>query len=106
MSKVILDFNKNLVDLDGENLKDEKQKPIFLNKVLASSLMNSSATDLVVKYFDWAMDLNKVGKLELDNADKDTLTEFVKGAGLTVLFKGQLLAIINNPDKPEKTKKP
>ena len=86
MAKHHLDLNKPLRELDGS-----EAGPDPLSKWLATMLESSRSGD-AVKYLDWAIDLTKNGKLELDTADFDHLRDFVKAdSTIVALVKGQLL---------------
>jgi hypothetical protein len=83
-----LNFNFNLTDLDGKELKDGNA-----GKVLAQSLINQTKGD-AVKYWEWALALNKGDILDLDTSDQETLKNFVKDSEtITVLAKAQVLNV-------------
>lgn len=88
---MILNLDKILVGLDGQDILDATGNPIMLNKALANSLMNSTKGD-AVKYYDWAVRLYKTGTLDLDRSDWDHLKEFIKGLDQVAnIYKAQLL---------------
>lgn len=83
-----LNFNFNLTDLDGKELKDANA-----GKVLAQSLINQSKGD-AVKYWEWALALNKGEIVDLDTSDQETLKTFIKDSEtIFVLAKAQLLGV-------------
>ena len=83
-----LNFNFNLTDLDGKELKDANA-----GKVLAQSLINQSKGD-AVKYWEWALALNKGEVIDLDTSDQETLKTFIKDSDtIFVLAKAQFLGV-------------
>jgi hypothetical protein len=83
-----LNFNFNLTDLDGKEIKDANA-----GKLLANSLIQQTKGD-AVKYWEWALALNKGDVLDLDTSDQETLKTFVKDSEtITVLGKAQLLGV-------------
>jgi len=83
-----LNFNFNLTDLDGKEIKDANA-----GKLLANSLIQQTKGD-AVKYWEWALSLNKGDILDLDTSDQETLKTFVKDSEtITVLGKAQLLGV-------------
>jgi hypothetical protein len=83
-----LNFNFNLVDLDGKEIENGN-----LGKILANNLINQTKGD-AVKYWEWALALNKGDIIDLDTSDQDTLKTFIKDSEvLPVLTKAQSLAV-------------
>ena len=83
-----LDFNFNLTDLDGKELENAN-----CGKLLANTLIQQTKGD-AVKYWEWALALNKGEVLDLDTSDQETLKTFVKDSEtITVLAKAQLLGV-------------
>ncbi len=83
-----LNFNFNLTDLDGKELEGANA-----GKLLANSLIQQTKGD-AVKYWEWALALNKGDVLDLDTSDQETLKTFVKDSEvITVLAKAQLLGV-------------
>ena len=83
-----LDFNFNLKDLSGEEIQDANA-----GKLLAQSLINQSKGD-AIKYWEWALALNKGEVIDLDTSDQSVIKSFIKESeALTVLAKGQLLLV-------------
>jgi hypothetical protein len=83
-----LNFNFNLVDLDGKELEGANS-----GKLLANTLIQQTKGD-AVKYWEWALALNKGDILDLDTSDQETLKNFVKDSEtITVLAKAQILNV-------------
>jgi hypothetical protein len=83
-----LNFNFNLTDLDGKELEGANA-----GKLLANTLIQQTKGD-AVKYWEWALALNKGDILDLDSSDQETLKTFVKDSEtITVLAKAQLLGV-------------
>jgi hypothetical protein len=84
-----LDFNFNLIDLDGNQIENANA-----GKLLANTLVQQAKGD-AVKYWEWALSLNKGEILDLDSSDQETLKNFIKDSeALAVLAKGQLLQVL------------
>lgn len=67
------------------------QLPTSLGKVLSAQLATATSGD-ALKFWGWAEKLAKDLPIEPDEADLQTLTEFVKNhTTMTVLVKAQLL---------------
>lgn len=83
-----LNFNFNLTDLDGKELSDANA-----GKLLANSLIGQAKGD-AVKYWEWALALNKGEIVDLDTSDQETLKTFIKDSEtIFVLAKAQLLKV-------------
>ena len=83
-----LDFNFNLTDLDGKELEGANA-----GKLLANTLIQQTKGD-AVKYWEWALALNKGDILDLDTSDQETLKTFVKDSeAITILAKAQVLNV-------------
>lgn len=83
-----LDFNFNLIDLDGNQIENANA-----GKLLANTLVQQAKGD-AVKYWEWALSLNKGEIIDLDSSDQETLKNFIKDSeALPVLAKGQLLQV-------------
>ena len=80
-------LNFNLVDLDGNEIKDSK-----LSKILAGLLMSQKSGD-AVKFFDWAVTLHKSDAIQVDASDLTLIKGLVKDNSeyLTIISKAQLL---------------
>jgi len=84
-----LDFNFNLVDLDGNQIDNANA-----GKLLANTLIQQSKGD-AIKYWEWALSLNKGEILDLDTSDQETLKNFIKDTEvIAVIGKAQLLHIL------------
>lgn len=84
-----LDFNFNLIDLDGNQIENANA-----GKLLANTLVQQAKGD-AVKYWEWALSLNKGEIIDLDSSDQETLKSFIKDSeALAVLAKGQLLQVL------------
>jgi hypothetical protein len=85
-----LDFNFNLVNLDGEELKDANA-----GKVLANALIQQTKGD-AVKIWEIALSLNKGDIVDLDSSDQELIKNFIKETELiNIIAKGQLLPVFN-----------
>jgi hypothetical protein len=83
-----LNFNFNLTDLDGKELEGANA-----GKLLANTLIQQTKGD-AVKYWEWALALNKGDILDLDSSDQETLKTFVKDSEtITILAKAQVLNV-------------
>jgi hypothetical protein len=81
-----VDLNFDLSDLDGTPAQGYN-----LGKIIAASLVQQTKGD-ALKYWDWAVALNKGEALELDLSDQETITNFVKeNESLTIYVKAQFL---------------
>jgi hypothetical protein len=48
-----------------------------------------------LKFWDWAVSLNKGEVLDLDSSDQETIKNFIKDSeGFTILAKAQLLQVL------------
>lgn len=81
-----VDLNFDLSELDGTPAQG-----INLGKIIAGSLVQQTKGD-ALKYWDWAVALNKGEALELDSSDQETLKNFVKeNENMTIYVKAQFL---------------
>ena len=84
-----VDFNFDLLGLDEQPIEGANA-----GKLLANALAQGSKGD-ALKFWDWAVKLNKGEILDLDSSDQETMKNFVKDSeGFTVLAKAQLLQIL------------
>jgi hypothetical protein len=84
-----LDFNFNLVDLDGNQIENANA-----GKLLANTLVQQSKGD-ALKYWEWALALNKGEVLDLDTSDQETLKNFIKdNENFAIIAKAQLLQVL------------
>lgn len=83
-----LDFNFNLTDLDGKDIENANA-----GKLLANTLAQQAKGD-ALKFWEWALALNKGEIVDLDTSDQTTLKNFIKDSeSLAILAKGQLLQV-------------
>lgn len=83
-----LDFNFNLTDLDGQPIENANA-----GKLLANTLAQQSKGD-ALKFWEWALALNKGDVIDLDTSDQNTLKTFIKESDvLAILSKGQMLEV-------------
>jgi len=86
-----LDFNYNLVGLDGIGLTQDEEV-LIAGKVLATQLATGSSKEPdLMKFMDWAFKLYKGEIIDLDRADQKLLREYMVETQLTNLVKNQLL---------------
>ncbi len=106
MKNKIINLNVNVKDLDGKEIV-EGGMTTTLGRILANQLVSGAKGD-PLKFFDWAMRLNKGETIELDRSDYEKIKEFViTSETLTILSKGQILPLLENDkavDKIIKTK--
>jgi len=83
-----LNFNFNLVDLDGKEIDNANA-----GKLVANSLVQQSKGD-ALKFWEWALALNKGEELDLDSSDQETLKNFIKDSeNFAIIAKAQLLQL-------------
>jgi len=81
-----IDLNFNLVDLDGKSIENTNA-----GKLVAQTLVQQTKGD-ALKFWDWALALNKGEALDLDSSDQDTFKNFVKESEVITIFaKAQIL---------------
>jgi hypothetical protein len=87
-----IDLNFELLGLDGVAVLDHQTgKTINAGKIIANSLVQQSKGD-ALKFWDWAVALNKGEVLDLDTSDQETFKNFVKdNEGLPIITKAQIL---------------
>ena len=82
----MINFNKNLLDLEGKEIDGAN-----IGKIVAQTLVQSSKGD-ALKYWGWATKMNAGETLDLDKSDLETLKNFIKESEtLTILTKAQAL---------------
>jgi hypothetical protein len=85
-----LDFNFNLTDLNGKDIENANA-----GKLLANTLAQQAKGD-ALKFWEWALALNKGEIVDLDSSDQTVLKNFIKESdALAILAKGQLLQVFN-----------
>lgn len=83
-----LNFNFNLTDLDGLPIENANA-----GKLLANTLAQQAKGD-ALKFWEWALALNKGEIINLDTSDQTVLKNFIKESdALAILAKGQLLQV-------------
>ena len=83
-----LNFNFNLTDLDGQPIENANA-----GKLLANTLAQQAKGD-ALKFWEWALALNKGEIINLDTSDLTVLKNFIKESdALAILAKGQLLQV-------------
>jgi hypothetical protein len=85
-----IDLNFELLGLDGLAVLDQTGQTINAGKVIAQNLVQQSKGD-ALKFWDWAVALNKGDVLDLDTSDQETLKNFVKDGELPIITKAQIL---------------
>lgn len=81
-----IDLNFNLSDLDGNAIEN-----LNAGKLVAQTLVQGSKGD-ALKFWDWAVALNKGEVLDLDSSDQETFKNFVKDSEtITIFAKAQIL---------------
>jgi hypothetical protein len=84
-----LNFNFNLVNLDGKEIDNANA-----GKLIANSLVQQSKGD-ALKFWEWALALNKGEELDLDSSDQETLKNFIKDSeNFAIIAKAQLLKVL------------
>jgi len=81
-----VDLNFDLSELDGTPALNNN-----LGKIIAGALVKQTKGD-ALKFWDWAVALNKGEALELDSSDQETLKNFVKeNENMPIYIKAQFL---------------
>lgn len=81
-----IDLNKSVLDLDGKEIENAN-----MGKIVAQFLVNESKGD-ALKFWDWALKLNKGEVLDLDKSDQDTFKTLIKETEkLPIITKAQIL---------------
>lgn len=81
-----IDLNKNVIDLDGNQIEGAN-----MGKIVAQFLVNESKGD-ALKFWDWALKLNKGEVLDLDKSDQETFKTLIKETEkLPIITKAQIL---------------
>lgn len=84
-----IDLNKNVIDLDGNQIEGAN-----MGKIVAQFLVNESKGD-ALKFWDWALKLNKGEVLDLDMSDQETFKSLIKDTEkLPIITKAQILAAL------------
>ena len=81
-----IDLNKSVLDLDGKEIDNAN-----MGKIVANFLVNESKGD-PLKFWEWALKLNKGEVLDLDKSDQDTFKTLIKETEkLPIITKAQIL---------------
>lgn len=81
-----IDLNKSILDLDGKEIENAN-----MGKIVAQFLVNESKGD-ALKFWDWALKLNKGEVLDLDKSDQETFKTLIKETEkLPIITKAQIL---------------
>jgi hypothetical protein len=81
-----IDLNCNLLDLEGQEVENTNA-----GKLVAQTLVQGTKGD-ALKFWDWAVALNKGEVLDLDSSDQETFKNFVKdNESITIFAKAQIL---------------
>jgi hypothetical protein len=84
-----LDLNFQLKNLDGTPIPEGNA-----GKIIAQALANDTQGDSL-KWWEWAIKLNKGEAITLDSSDKDKLTQFIQDhQGLPNITKAQVLILL------------
>jgi hypothetical protein len=90
-----LNLNFEVCSLSGDPIEDASGKTVTVGEAIANSLVRTSKNS--VKFFDWAIKLNKGEDLEIDVADKRLLEDFVTSdETLNNLVKGPVLKVLGD----------
>lgn len=81
-----IDLNCNLLDLEGQEVENTNA-----GKLVAQTLVQGTKGD-ALKFWDWAVALNKGEVLDLDSSDQETFKNFIKeNESITIFAKAQIL---------------
>lgn len=84
-----IDLNKSLLDLDGKEIADSN-----MGKIVAQMLVQATKGD-ALKFWDWALKLNKGEVIDLDKSDQEVFKNFVKEhEQLPIITKAQILELL------------
>lgn len=85
-----LNFNKSLVNLEGNEIAGSN-----MGKILANELVSSNKGD-AIKFWETALKLQKGEEIDLDTSDQNTIRDFVKNTEtLPNITKAQILLVFN-----------
>lgn len=92
-----LNLAVGLVDLNGNEVINEKGEKIILSKFLANQIMLEEAKEEVMARWDLANKLNTAeGEIEIGENEKSIIKKACEGGRMTILVAGQILKIVNN----------
>lgn len=87
-----VDLNWKLKTLEGKPMENENEELIHAGKIVANVLSTSVETEHPIKYLDWALKLYNKQALDLDKADAELFTKFIKTSNkLLTITKAQVL---------------
>lgn len=91
-----VDLNFELIGLNGESVKNEKQESVTAGDLIAGLLISEVKGD-AVKFFDWAMTFNKKQTVQMDNSDVKKLRDLVENSEkITVLVKAPVMNYLDS----------
>lgn len=94
-----LNFDFDLLGLDGQPLQNSDGTPVHAGKFLAALLAGQTQGD-AYKLFGMAASLYRRERLDLDKSDTKTLRDIIESAtNITILAKAQLLETIDEAAK-------
>jgi hypothetical protein len=80
-----VDLNFSLLDLDGNTIANSN-----VGKIVANTLVQQSKGD-PLKFWEWALALNKGESLDLDSSDSEIFNSFIKDNDFPIITKAQIL---------------
>ena len=84
-----IDLNKSLLDLDGKEIAD-----LNMGKIVAQMIVQATKGD-ALKFWDWALKLNKGEVIDLDKSDQEVFKNLVKEhEQLPIITKAQILEVL------------
>jgi hypothetical protein len=88
-----IDTQKQFLNLDGEPLIDESQKPIIVGKVLANMVLGSKKDAL--RSFKLAQEIYSATEVyAMKDSDKAYIVEAVNESPMPTIIKGQMLDLL------------
>lgn len=89
------DFNKPLVNLEMQPVKDADGKDLTIGKVLANSLVSQGKGN-ALRFWDWAKAMYNAKHVDLSRSDIKELKDFVESSDtLTVMSKAQMIEVLD-----------
>ena len=101
-----LNFDFTLTNLDGSALKDEEGVELNAGRTAASLIMKSVETGMdSMEKFDWAQQLYKTGKIDLDKAGQAKFKKVIENIpNVWLIVRGQIMEVLEKRQdelKPE-----
>lgn len=85
-----INFDAPILNLDGEEMMDGPVKS-NMGKILGNALIMTPKGE-ALKFYDWALKLNKGVDIDIDRADQELLKAFIRDhEGLPIITKAQML---------------